>query len=65
MSGPSKTFNDIGERAAGLLDSLYDNTIGAMVERGRQSMLDAGAQEGATSVVDTIRQRRDNMGGPS
>lgn len=63
MSGPSNTFNSIGERAAGLLESLYENTIGAVVERGRQSMLDAGASEGATSVVDTIRHRRDNMGG--
>lgn len=63
MSGPSKGFNSVAERAAGLLDSLYDNTIGRMVENGRQSMIEAGAKEDTLSVVDTIRQRRDNMGG--
>lgn len=54
MSGPSKSFNSIGERAAGLLDSLYDNTIGAMVERGRESMRNAGAAEGGVSVAGAV-----------
>lgn len=65
MSGLPKSFNEVAVRAAGLLDSLYDNTIGAVVERGRQSMIEAGAKEETLSVVDTVRQRRDNMGGPS